>query len=64
MSESPKRSRVLITEEEHKLLQRYREQARAFNEGLAAAMKVVQENWNISLEDMERKLAELRKDTP
>jgi hypothetical protein len=39
---SPTRSRIILTEDEHKLIQRYREQARAFNEGLASAIEAVQ----------------------
>lgn len=66
MSASRKVSRIKVTEDEHRLIQRYREQARAYNEGIADAIRVVMA-WditkNVDLDEMEEAIAKLRKET-
>lgn len=66
MSGSPKTSRIKVTEDEHRLIQRYREQARAFNEGVAASAAIVL-TWDRAkphtLEEIAEAIVELRKET-
>ena len=61
--------KIKINEEEHRLIIRYREQARAFNEGVAAALAVLGLlEQNEGSEDFYARavteVAKLRKDTP